>query len=144
MNGGVTSAPGSARSPIVLAPREGRHYPMPAMHAVFKADGAETANRYSVSEWWLKPMSPGPGAHRHDGNDEIFHVLAGTMSILVGERWIDAPAGTLVIVPAGMTHDFENRTEAQAGLLNVFVPGGFEERMPAVVEWFEKNAAGGA
>ena len=31
--------------------------------AVFKADGEETAGRYSISEWWLEPNTQGPGAH---------------------------------------------------------------------------------
>jgi hypothetical protein len=43
------------------------------------------------------------------------------------------------MVPANMLHDFENRTDARAGLLNVFIPGGFEDGMPAIVEWFRNN-----
>ena len=31
------------------------------------------------------------------------------MSFLVGDDWIEAPAGTFIRVPAGMTHDFRNR-----------------------------------
>jgi hypothetical protein len=40
------------------------------------------------------------------------------MSLLVGERWIDAPVGTFVLVPGGITHGFENRSNARAGVLN--------------------------
>jgi hypothetical protein len=36
------------------------------MRAVFKADGAETEDRYSVSEWWMEPRNSGPGAHHHE------------------------------------------------------------------------------
>ena len=61
------------------------------MHAVFKADGAETDDRYCVSEWWLEAGQPGPGAHAHEANEELFYVLEGTMSFLAGEKWIDAP-----------------------------------------------------
>ena len=100
----------NARQPIVLRPGEGRGYPMPTMRAVFKADGDETANRYCVSEWWLEPESGGPGAHSHDANDEIFYVIEGTPSVLVGDDWIDAPAGSCIVIPAGVTHDFANRT----------------------------------
>lgn len=49
------------RKPIVLAPGAGRAYPMGRIAAVFKADEAETASRYSVSEWWLEPRTQGPG-----------------------------------------------------------------------------------
>jgi hypothetical protein len=38
------------RSSIVLAPGEGREYRMGRISAIFKADGAETNNGYSISE----------------------------------------------------------------------------------------------
>lgn len=124
---------------IVLGPDEGRHYAMPVMHAVFKADGAETGDRYCVSEWWVEPHSPGPGAHSHAANDEIFYVIEGTASLLVGDRWIDAEKGSFLLIPAGTRHDFANRTDRRMGLFNVFIPGGFEKDMPAVVKWYEEN-----
>ena len=94
---------------------------------------------YSVSEWWLEPKSDGPGPHSHEANDEIFRIVEGTMSVLVGEHWIDAPAGSTIVIPAGTTHDFANRTDAPAALFNVFIPGGFETNMPEIVKWYEEN-----
>jgi len=123
------------RTPIHLAPGEGRPYPMGRIAAVFKADGQETQNRYSVSEWWLEPHTKGPGAHSHE-EDDLFFVIGGTMSILMDERWIDAPIGTFVLVPGGVTHDFENRSSARAGVLNLSIPGNFEESMPDIAKWF--------
>jgi mannose-6-phosphate isomerase-like protein (cupin superfamily) len=120
-------------------PGEGRTYALGSMTAVFKADEDETGARYSVSEWWLEPHSKGPGAHLHEANDEIFYVVAGTASILAGEEWLEAPQGTFLRIPAGMMHDFENRSDARVGLLNVFIPGGFERNMPAIVDWFRNN-----
>lgn len=127
------------RGPIVRLPGEGREYGMPTMRAVFHADGEETDDAHSVSEWRLEPGSDGPGAHSHEANDEIFRIVEGTMSVLVGEAWIDAPAGSVIVVPAGVTHDFANRTDAPAALFNVFIPGGFEKNMPGIVKWFEEN-----
>ena len=51
--------------------------------AVFKADGDETVQRYSISEWWLEARTQGPGAHAHD-EDDVFFVIEGTMSFLLG------------------------------------------------------------
>ena len=48
------------RKAIVLAPGQGRAYPMGRISAVFKADEEETQSRYSVSEWWLEPRTQGP------------------------------------------------------------------------------------
>jgi mannose-6-phosphate isomerase-like protein (cupin superfamily) len=128
------------RKPIILGIKQGRDYGCGTMRAVFKADGIETGDRYSVSEWWLEPNSKGPGPHSHDENDELFLVIEGQPSILVGEVWYEAPAGSFLMIPAKTIHDFENRTAAPAGLFNVFIPGGFEKNMPGIVEWFQRNA----
>jgi len=131
--------PDNHTSPLILGPGEGRAYSCGTMNAIFKADENETAEKYSVSEWWLEPQSDGPGAHHHQENDEVFYVLEGTPSILVGEQWIVAAKGTFLRIPAGITHNFANRTDETAGLLNFFIPGGFERNMPSIVKWFEDN-----
>jgi mannose-6-phosphate isomerase-like protein (cupin superfamily) len=126
------------RKPIFLAPDAGRDYPMGRIRALFKADGSETGHAYSISEWWLEPNTKGPGAHAHE-EDDVFFVIEGTMSFLLGERWVDAPRGSFVLAPAGMTHDFENRSDTRAGVLNFSCPGDFEEAMPGFAEWFAEN-----
>lgn len=132
------SDPSAPRQPLILPPGAGRRYPMGRIEAVFKADGAESDHRYSISEWWLEPNTTGPGAHAH-AEDDVFYVLAGTMSFLVDGRWTDAPAGSFVLVPAGLTHDFENRGSVRAGVLNFSAPGGFEPHMPAIAGWFAEH-----
>jgi quercetin dioxygenase-like cupin family protein len=129
-----------SRQPIVLGPGQGRSYPMGRISAVFKADEAETAFAYSISEWWLEPNTTGPGAHSHP-EDDVFFVLEGTMSLLVGDEWVDAAAGSFVLIPGGTVHDFENRSAARAGVLN-FSPGPFEQEMPGIAEWFREHPAG--
>lgn len=37
-----------------------------------------------------------------------------------------------------------NRSDARAGVLNLSCPGGFEEDMPGIVEWFEQHPPGRA
>lgn len=116
---------------------------MGRISAVFKADGAETACRYSISEWWLDPHTQGPGSHSHP-EDDVFFVLDGTMSFLVRDEWVDAPTGSFVLVPGGVTHNFENRGDTRAGMLNVSAPGDFEARMPAIADWFAERPPGDA
>ena len=130
------------RKPIVLTPGAGREYPMGRISALFKADGDETAQAYSISEWWLDANTKGPGAHAHP-EDDIFFVIEGTMSVLVGQEWIDAPVGSFVLVPGGVTHDFENRSNQRAGVLNFF-SGVFEPAMESIVQWYAKHPAGDA
>jgi mannose-6-phosphate isomerase-like protein (cupin superfamily) len=131
------------REAIVLAAGHGRAYPMGRISALFKADGAETGARYSISEWWLEPHTQGPGPHAH-AEDDIFYVIEGTMSMRIGERWVDAAKGAFVLVPGGITHDFENRGETRAGVLNLSIPGGFETDMPQIAEWFAQHPPGRA
>lgn len=124
---------------ITLPPGGGRRHEMGKLAALFKADEADTNARYSVSEWLLEPGQEGVGAHRHEANDEVFFVLDGTPELLLDRDWIAFPAGAFVRIPAGVIHDFRNRSDRPARLLSVFIPGGFERDMPKIVEWFGKT-----
>ncbi|WKD49673.1 cupin domain-containing protein [Microbulbifer spongiae] len=128
--------PGQA---ILVEPESGRSYDMGRIAATFKADGEETADQFSVSEWWIEPNTAGFGAHSHETETELFYVLDGTMSFLVGEQWQDAQKGAVIFIPPGIQHDFENRGDQRAGVLNIFLGGPFEENMPKIVEWFAQN-----
>jgi mannose-6-phosphate isomerase-like protein (cupin superfamily) len=130
---------GDIRQPVILVPGAGRPYELGRGQAVFKADGDETAGAYSISEWWLEPQTAGPGAHSHP-EDDIFYVVEGTISMLVGDRWFDAPKGSFVLVPGGTTHDFQNRSAERAGFLNVSSPGVFEPEMAGIAEWFRQRS----
>lgn len=131
-----------ALNPIILAPEEGRTYPMGRITAVFKADCEETGHAYSVSEWWMEPHTTGPGPHTQEA-DHVWYVIEGTMTIFIGDKWHDAPQGTLVVIPGHVMHDFENRTSKRAGILNINTPGGFEKEIPAIQKWFLENPLAG-
>jgi mannose-6-phosphate isomerase-like protein (cupin superfamily) len=117
---------------------------MGPLEAVFKADEAETGAGYSVSEWLMAPGQSGVGAHAHEANDEVFYVLEGAPQILIGSEWHDGVAGSFLRIPAGVTHDFRNPGPLPARLLNVFIPGGFERRMPEIVAWFDAEGRAGS
>lgn len=139
----MVDLPPSTRTPVILAPGEGRAYQMGRISAVFKADGSETSDRYSISEWWLEPNTKGPGPHSHT-EDDVFFVIEGTMSFLIGDTWTDASKGSFVLAPGGVIHDFENRSPARAGVLNISAPGGFEQHMSGIVQWFADHPPGRA
>ena len=74
----------------------------------------------------------------------MFYVLGGHDGVLVG-RWIDAgPKGSFVLMPGGMTHDFENRGEVRAGMLKVYAPGNFEVDMPGICGRLREHPPGDA
>jgi hypothetical protein len=74
----------SHRAPVFLPPGEGRNYPMGRISALFKADGAETGNRYSISEWRLDAHKPMFSPHMDTG-DYVIIVNADKVA-LTGEQ----------------------------------------------------------
>lgn len=126
------------RAPLLVRPGQGREYDMGRMRAVFFADGDEAQGRYSISEWWLEPRTPGPGAHAHP-EDHIFIVLAGTLRLELDGEGRDAPRGSYAVIPGGVSHDFRNLGDERCGFVSINVPAGFEKAMPGIVGWFANN-----
>jgi mannose-6-phosphate isomerase-like protein (cupin superfamily) len=132
------------RKPVVLTPGAGRSYPMGRIWSVFKADGAETGETYSISEWWLEPDTKGPPPHQHE-DDHAWYVIAGKMAVLIGRRWTELEQGGFVVIPGGTRHTFENRSRTKrAGILSFNNMAGFEEDMPGISKWFIANPPGKA
>ena len=137
------NAPDATRKPLITRPAQGRRYDMGRMRAVFHADGAQTAERYSLSEWWLQPHTGGPGVHQHD-DDHVYYVIAGTLTLSIDGTREQAPRGSYVLIPGGTPHDFENRDAAECGFLCINTPAGFERKMHELVAWFADNPLGDA
>jgi mannose-6-phosphate isomerase-like protein (cupin superfamily) len=85
-------------------------------------DGSTTSHRLGVAEITIAPHTEGPPQHRHAQHDEGFYVVSGAARFTVGETSYDAPAGTLVMIPPGAPHTFENPGDEPAVLLNTFTP----------------------
>jgi quercetin dioxygenase-like cupin family protein len=83
-------------------------------------DGTTTGHRLGLTESRLGPGSERPPQHRHPAHDEAFYVVSGLVTFTVGADDIEAPAGTLVMVPPGAPHTFGNRSDADAVLLTAF------------------------
>ncbi|HZR34363.1 MAG TPA: cupin domain-containing protein [Nevskia sp.] len=135
-----TTEPGAAK-PFIARRGQARHYGMGPMRALFLADCAQTGSRYSVSEWWQEPRTPGPGVHQHE-EDHIFYVLAGTVSLFLDGSWSELTPGSCAWIPGGTPHDFQNRGAVESGFLAITVPGGFEEELPGIVQWFVDQPLG--
>lgn len=69
----------------------------------------------------------------------MFYVIEGTVSFLMDDSWVDASKGAFVLAPGGVTHDFENRSDARAGFVNFSAPGDFEQRMPDIAKSLSQN-----
>ena len=128
--------------PLVLNPNDGRSYPMGRMSAVFKADLKETDSTLSVSEWWLEPNTEGPHIHKHP-ETHLFYVIEGKLTVyLEGKNWFEAEKGSYIFIPGETEHSFENRGDNTVGFMSINTPGGFEENIPHIVNYFEENPLG--
>ena len=72
--------------------------------------------------------------HTHSREDEISCVITGEITYRVGEETFRAPAGSYVIKPRGLVHSFWNASAEQATVIEVVVPGAFEEFFDAIDE----------
>ncbi len=87
------------------------------------ATGETTNGQYSLMEQ-LCPKDSGPPPHTHEQR-EMFYILEGEITFLVGDETITAGAGSFVTVPPGTVHSFRVDTET-ARVLNSYTPAGFE------------------
>lgn len=74
-------------------------------------------------------LSSGAGAprNRHPGDQEAFFVQKGEIEFSVGDETIVAGPGHFVKVPRGEVHAFQNKTDSEAEMLILNVPGSIHE-----------------
>ena len=89
-----------------------------------KATGLETNGEYSLVEE-LCPRGFVTPWHVHGREDEGFLMIEGEARFFVGDRVIEAGAGSFVFLPRGVPHAFRIDSES-AHLFNLITPAGFE------------------
>src|SRR6476469_1768081 len=85
-------------------------------------DGSQTGHRLGLVEATIPPGPGTPPQHIHREHDEVFIVTAGKLRFTSGGETIDAEAGSVVIVPVGVSHTFSNPFDQPAVMLNTFTP----------------------
>ena len=91
----------------------------------------ETDGAYSMFEFLVDPRNGVP-KHIHKNEDEHFIILEGSLHIAVGDKVLDAAAGTSVTVARGVPHAWCNLAEAPVRMLAVYSPGHIEEFFKAI------------
>ena len=79
--------------------------------------------------------------HIHHDAEEAWYVLAGELTVRVGEEQNVAPAGSFLLVPRGTVHAFGNTGTSEARYLLLFSPPGMERYFMALHELIQ--ASGG-
>ena len=75
--------------------------------------------------------------HRHNERDEAFYILEGVLTMKIGDRTADYPAGSYVVVPRGTPHGQGNFGYVPTRVLLTFTPGGFDEFFRDRVELYK-------
>lgn len=105
----------------LVLPGDGRNAIAGGNHITFKIGPQAEARDLSV---FVSRVPPGGGVfpHLHRDYEEAFYVVGGHISFLIGRAWEDGPAGTVVHIPRGTVHAFQNRSGAPTELLVMHTP----------------------
>jgi quercetin dioxygenase-like cupin family protein len=113
-------------SALVVMPDEGKSVHFGGTGAIYKLVGEQTRGTLAIVEHTVAPNTLAAPPHTHRDEDEISYVLEGDLTIQVGEQFIQAPVGTLVVKPRGIQHCFWNARPTPARLLEIITPAGLE------------------
>ena len=86
----------------------------------------QTDGAYCVCEMTTLP-GDGVSRHVHDRDEEFYYILEGAYEMQAGDKWFTAEAGSVVVIPRDVPHQFRNAGTIPARALMIFRPGGFDE-----------------
>ena len=118
-----------ARKVSVVVPGRGESVAVVGDLYTFLAAGEETGGRFAAVEALVLPGG-GPPPHVHSREDESFYVLEGEITFYTGFPEAVKTVGTkgsFVNIPPGVAHCFRNESAAEARMLIVVSPAGFEK-----------------
>jgi mannose-6-phosphate isomerase-like protein (cupin superfamily) len=72
-----------------------------------KVASEQTEKAYAVIEE-LSPSQGGTPLHLHRATAEVFYVVEGEYQVVCGDRKLNAPRGTLFVVPKSLPHSLRN------------------------------------
>jgi quercetin 2,3-dioxygenase len=85
----------------------------------------QTGGALGLFRQTIAPKS-GPPLHIHGAEDQFFYVVGGEFNFKLGDRVVGVPAGSIVFVPRGTAHTFQNVGTEPGVLLVGVTPGGLE------------------
>jgi quercetin dioxygenase-like cupin family protein len=112
--------------PVIHRPGDSKPIANPVGGRItFALRGEQTDGRLLALETVAAP-GEGPPLHTHADEDECLVVLDGEMRFRFGDDVEAAPAGSVVYVPRGAPHTWQNVGDDPARMLVLFAPAGME------------------
>lgn len=113
--------------PFKIDPPEGRSHPFRVV-----TDGG-SSNGLALGDTRIPAGTPGPARHVHTHEDEALYVVAGVLTVEVGDERYEAEPETYVFMPRGLPHVFGNLGEDEVRAVVLF-------NSPALARMFEEQA----
>lgn len=117
----------------VLGPGEGQAFGFHGATVVMKATGAATLGQLAVMES-VYPAGLSVREHVHHGEDEMFYLLAGQLSVFCEEHIWTAVPGSFVFVARGQRHGFLVAGAEPARALVITGPPRLDQQIAARAE----------
>ena len=118
------------QTPLILPRDEGQHFDFLGTRTTVKVGGDRSGGVLSVVET-LAPRGFSPPLHRHDVEDELFHVTEGEIRFVSGDADQVVTDGGTVWLPKQRPHQFLVLSET-ARFFQVTTPAQFEDFVAAV------------
>ncbi len=130
--------------PVALGPGEGTTFQNPVGGPLtIKLHGDQTNGSMTVFESTIASFE-GPPLHTHANQDEALYVIKGKFRFRLEEDIMPAPARSIMFIPRGTRHCFQNIGAEPGHLLVTFTPSGMEaffERFASLPEGADLAAA---
>ncbi len=98
----------------------------------WKAVGKDTGGEWELVEQ-LCPRGFAPPIHSHNREAEVFYVLDGELTFVLGEEMVPASPGSFLYVPRGTKHSFVVESPV-ARFLTLCIPANLEAFMDELGE----------
>jgi quercetin dioxygenase-like cupin family protein len=118
---------------FVLGPEGGAAYGFHGSRVLIKASSEQTRGQLAVMECSY-PAGLSVHVHVHDGEDEMFYVIAGELSGTCGDDTWSASAGGFVFVPRDTPHSFAVTSTRPATALVITGPPRLDGQIAARAE----------
>ena len=118
---------------FVLDPQAGAAYGFHGSRVLIKASGKDTAGQLAVLES-VYPPGLSVHVHVHEGEDEMFYVIAGELAGTCGEQTWTARPGSFVFVPRDTLHSLTVISAEPAVALVITGPPRLDQQIIARAE----------
>lgn len=107
---------------VIVKSGEGESFSMNGIAITFKVTSQLSNDQMGVYEIVLAPGAIGAKLHYHRFMDETFIVTAGTLTVQVADKEVEAKEGSVIYVPRFTPHGFCNNTDKEVKLTLLFNP----------------------